>query len=145
MGKLNAAVHRLAAPAFVYDLIQHVTGLEYTRRKLQPHLAQMAGQVVPDVGAGTGLYRSLLPDTAQYLWLDNDPEKLRGFKRKHALMCAMLGDATRIGLKVKSVDYALAVAVAHHPGGAQLLLLISELARIVRHKVIFLDALEHTK
>jgi hypothetical protein len=48
------------------------------------------------------------------IWLDNDRQKLHGFQtRASALVLAVLGDGTRIGLRDKSVDYATCIAVTH--------------------------------
>jgi ubiquinone/menaquinone biosynthesis C-methylase UbiE len=110
-----------------------------------PYLMQAENQIVLDVGAGTGNFAPLLPRSATYLWLDNDMQKLRGFKKKWSSGLATLGDATRIGLKDKSVDYALCIALAHHLSDIELPLLFSELARVVRRKLIFLDPVEYKR
>jgi ubiquinone/menaquinone biosynthesis C-methylase UbiE len=74
--------------------------------------------------------------------MDNDVKKLRGFKGKWPFHLALLGDATRIGLKDKSVDYAICIALSHHLPEPDLFILFSELARVVRKKLIFLDAVK---
>jgi ubiquinone/menaquinone biosynthesis C-methylase UbiE len=128
----------------VYDLIQYIAGVESIKKRLIPYIMITGNLVVIDVGAGTGNYARLMPPSVTYLWLDNDTQKLQGFKTKSINnSSAILGDATRLCLKNKSVDYALCIALAHHLTDTQLRYLFSELARVVKLKLIFLDAVEH--
>lgn len=143
MSVLSGIIHSIVAQPIVYDAVQRLAGVDYLRRQLQPYIAETDGQIVLDVGAGTGLFLSAFPETTKYLWLDNDPQKLRGFRaRASSDIPAILGDATNIALKDKSVDYATCTAVAHHLTDAQLDQLVSELARVVRKKLFLLDPLD---
>lgn len=108
-------------------------------------LQQMENQIVLDVGAGTGNYASILPPSVTYLWLDNDTQKLRSFKKKWPAGLATIGDATQIGLKDKSVDYVFCVDLSHHLSDLELPLLFAEIARISKQKFIFLDAVKYKK
>lgn len=140
---ISTIIHSIVAQPRVYDAVQWLAGIKYTCRRLQPYIAQTAGQTVLDVGAGTGLYLSAFPRSAKYLCLDNDPQKLQGFRaRSPSTLPAILGDGTRIGLRDKSVDYATCIAVTHHLADSQLVELVAELARVVRKKLFFLDALD---
>jgi ubiquinone/menaquinone biosynthesis C-methylase UbiE len=138
---LNKFLHRVVANPWVYDKIQNLLGLKYSQQRLMPHLAQLHQKMVLDVGAGTGLYQSILPETAQYIWLDNDQAKLRGFVDKQTLpKTMMLGDATQLCLTNDSIDLVLCVAVSHHLTDEQLERLFREIARVTREKMVFLDA-----
>jgi ubiquinone/menaquinone biosynthesis C-methylase UbiE len=140
---ISAIIHSIVAQPLVYDMVQWLAGIDHTRRRLQPHLAQTAGQAVLDVGAGTGLYLSSFPPTAKYHWLDNDPQKLQGFQaRSSKTFPAVLGDGTQIGLRDKSIDYVTCIGVAHHLTDAQLARLVSEMARVAQKKLIFLEPLD---
>ncbi len=108
-----------------------------------PYLQQMENQIVLDLGAGTGNITSILPQSVTYVWFDNDRQKLRNFKKKLPSVLATLGDATQIGLKDKSVDYVFCIALSHHLSDLELPLLLAEIARIVKQKLIFLDAVEY--
>jgi SAM-dependent methyltransferase len=110
-----------------------------------PYLVQMGNQIVLDVGAGTGNVAPLLPRSSIYIWLDNDSQKLRGFKAKWPFGLGVLGDATRIGLKDKSVGYALCVALTHHLSDNELNFLFRELARVVKEKLILVDPVENKR
>src|SRR5262249_7931537 len=104
---------------------------------------EFSGRVVLDVGGGTGELVRILPPTATYVWLDNDVQKLKGLQRKVKEARALLGDASCIGLKEKSVDIAVCIAMAHHLTDAQLGEMLQELARICRLKLILLDPVTH--
>lgn len=142
MQYLAKFIRRVVAKPWVYDHIQMLFGLKQTQQRLIHYLAQTHQKIVLDVGAGTGLYQSLLPETAQYIWLDVDSNKLEGFKCKQTLHMAVLGDATRLCIQDKSVDFAICIGLSHHLSDQQLKCLFIELARGVREKMIFLDALD---
>ena len=107
---------------------------------LQAHFSQFSGQSVLDVGAGTGLYASLLPPNTSYIWSDLAPLKYKGFRTKIPSTPAVLCDATMIALADKSVDSAICIAVSHHIDDVGLTMLFRELARVVRKRLFFLDA-----
>jgi SAM-dependent methyltransferase len=117
-------------------------GVKGSQKRLQPYLADTANKVLLDVGAGTGLQRSLVFGAAQYLWLDNDLKKLQGFIKRHAIAqdIALIGDGSTIGLCDQSVDWSLCIAVSHHLTDQQLSCLFKEIARVTREKMVFLDA-----
>ena len=138
---ITRLAHRVASHPAVYDAIQRTVGTPRTRELLREHLAGAAGKTVLDVGAGTGRLRDTLPDGAKYVWLDNDPQKLSGFKAKRPEDETILADATQIPLGDKSVDYAVCVAVAHHLPEDAFPRLVTELARVVRERLLFVDAL----
>jgi SAM-dependent methyltransferase len=138
---ITRVAHRVASHPAVYDAIQRTVGTPRTRELLQHHLAPADGMTVLDVGAGTGRFRDTLPARAKYIWLDNDPQKLAGFKTRRPDDETILADATKIPLGDKSVDYAFCVAVAHHLREDAFARLVSELARVVRGRVLFVDAL----
>jgi SAM-dependent methyltransferase len=142
LGALATCVELTVARPVVYDAIQAVAGLRHTRRRLAPFVAHLEGDLL-DVGGGTGLILPLLPATARYLWLDNDPLKLRGFRlRAGPGARGILGDATRLCLRDASVDLAVCIAVSHHLAPGDLERAVAELARVVRRRLVFLDALD---
>lgn len=142
MSILYAFLRRVISPACGYDRIQALFGAEQVRLILTPLLLETGGKAVLDVGAGTGLYRAAVPDAARYIWMDNDLQKWKGFRRKYPSSNAALGDATRICLSSNSVDFAMCVHMMHHLSDLGLALLFGELARVVREKIIFWDPLE---
>jgi ubiquinone/menaquinone biosynthesis C-methylase UbiE len=98
--------------------------------------------VILDIGGGTGNSISVVPSAGDYIWLDNDPLKLQGFRRKHPTLTAIIGDATSIPLRDKSVDDVLCTFVMHHLTDRQLSQFFQETARVVRKKLILLDPVE---
>lgn len=135
-------LHGFVSNPWIYDLVQCIAGSEKTYQNLMPYLAQTVNLTVLDIGAGTGNLVPNLPRSAKYIWMDCDTKKLGGFKAKNLPGPAILGDATKIPLKDKSVDYAICIAVAHHLSDANLDILLNELARVIRMKLIFLDPIE---
>jgi ubiquinone/menaquinone biosynthesis C-methylase UbiE len=109
---------------------------------LKPYLSEASGKVVLDVGGGTGVLRSIIPATATYISFDNDWQKHEVLKRESPATLAIQADATRMCLQNKSVDFAICIALTHHLSDEQLPLLFQELSRVVKDKLIFLDAIQ---
>jgi ubiquinone/menaquinone biosynthesis C-methylase UbiE len=140
MRRLAGLVDSIASQPWAFDWAQHLLGLQQQRQKLAPLLAHTDGQIVLDIGAGTGNYAPLLPDSAKHIGLDIDPRKLEAFLTKGPARVGLVGDATSICLGDKSVDCALCIALSHHLSDSQLPLMFRELARVVRHRLVFMDA-----
>jgi ubiquinone/menaquinone biosynthesis C-methylase UbiE len=86
--------HVVAEP-WIYSQIQKVFGLEWRKQRLEPYLAETNYKVILDVGAGTGLYRSLISKTARYIALDIDPKKLS----RVSDAIRLIGDAAHLSFK----------------------------------------------
>ncbi len=138
---MRSLIHCAVSDGRVYDLVQSLLGRSLAAGRLRRCVERTAGASVLDLGAGTGHVRELVPASAKYLALDCDLQKVSRFRAKYPLAPAVLSDATRLCIKDKSVDYATCVAVAHHLSDLELQLLFSETARVVRERLIFLEAL----
>ena len=138
-GVVGRALSALVASPAVYDTVQRLAGARETRRRLRQALEDVDGATVLDVGAGTGTFETILPPRARYVWLDSDREKLAGFRARSA-SAAILGDATKLPLRDRSVDWAISVAVSHHLDDAELRAMLDELRRVTREGVVFVDA-----
>jgi len=136
---LSGVVGRIIGSPAIYKVLQRAFGTQQTLDRLRPLVADTAGQRILDVGAGTAIARSLLPEPEGYIWLDVDPVKLRGVHSATGLR-AILADATRLPLQTGSIDVALCLAMSHHLSDPQLEAVLTELARVVRHRLVFLDA-----
>ena len=137
----KVVLHRIVAIPFVYNLVQRLAGREEGHRRMRPYLAQTMGRTVLEVGAGTGDWAMMLPPTARYIWFDNDPQKLAGFLSRGTSAMALLGDAARMCLKDKSVNWALCIAVSHHLTDEEFRQFLRSLAKVSREGLIFLDGL----
>ena len=140
---LTGLLHRIVSSPSIYDMVQRLAGRERTYRWLATYLAEASGKIVLDVGGGTGDLARRLPQTATYIWLDNDVDKLNGLRQKANEVRALLGDASHIGLRDKSVDLAICIAMSHHLTDTQLRDAFREISRICRFKLFFLDAIRH--
>jgi ubiquinone/menaquinone biosynthesis C-methylase UbiE len=124
---------------------QRSMGREWARFLDQEHLD--AGNLsVLDVGSGSGdLPRALLDRArgvrATALALDRDPTALALASRLG--VPSIRGDALRLPLADRSIDLVTAVKFAHHFSGAALALLLAEMTRVARRRVIVLDIRRH--
>ncbi len=139
---LARILETIVANPLVYDLVQRIAGREQNYRRLMPFLTRAKGDLLLDAGGGTGEIARILDPTIRYLWIDNDTQKLAGFRRKYKHGWAVVGDLTRIPLAPASVHTALCVGVSHHLTDGELKELFSGLARVCRNQLIFLDPLE---
>jgi ubiquinone/menaquinone biosynthesis C-methylase UbiE len=139
---LRRILGKVVANPSVYDAVQKLAGREENYRRLQPLLSRAKGEILLEAGAGTGEVTRILDPTTRYLWLDNDVQKLTGFQHKNKGHLAVLADGTSIPLADKSVHSVLTSAVTHHLQDHELDLFLAELARVCRHQLVFLDALD---
>ena len=134
----------VAIPA-VYDAVQRLAGREDNYRRLRPLLARAKGDLLLEAGAGTGEISRILEPNTRYTWLDNDPQKLAGYRSKQKNPLAILASGTSIPLASACVHTVLTLAVTHHLTDDELNLFIAELARVCRNQLVFLDCLEDRK
>jgi len=137
--RIKRILDYVVANPWVYDAVQNLLGHKKTCRILAPRFADATEASVLDVGAGTGNLAHLLPP-AIYFWLDNDLDKLRGFISKfrgkyHAVLC----DAAHLSIRSHSMDYVACIAMAHHLDEDAFSVLLAELARVCRGRLVFLD------
>jgi len=126
-----------SALAWLYDLVQRLAGLEEVRRHLAPHLSRLHGRVI-DIGAGTGLYASLVPFES-YLGVDVEEEKLLRLQARVPGAVTVLADATALPVEDSSFDNGICINVCHHLSDADLDRVVAELARVVSGTVVFVD------
>jgi ubiquinone/menaquinone biosynthesis C-methylase UbiE len=139
---LRKVVHAIVAQPAVYDAVQRLAGFETMSREIAPYLRRTSGGSVLDLGAGTGNLKNLLPADARYIWLDNDEDKLRGFRARHPDERAIFGSGAEICFGDKSVDHVVVIGVAHHLDDDAFATVLGEIARITRKGLIFLDPLK---
>jgi ubiquinone/menaquinone biosynthesis C-methylase UbiE len=139
---LTSLAHALVSHPWVYDKVQFLAGGKHVLRRLKPVLAETEGDTVLDVGGGTGNATLILPSLHSYICLDNDPMKLLGLKRKQLSLNSLLGDATSMPVRDKSVDDVLCLNVLHHLTDDQVASFLREAARVARKRFIVMDPLD---
>lgn len=127
--------------ARLYDLVQLLAGRFVTTRRLKAQLAATRGQVVLDLGAGTGSLAALLPAGATYWGLDNDALKVERLAAKVPDARVMQRSALDTGLDDDAADVTVCVDVTHHLEERELPQLVAEMARVTRERLVFVDAL----
>jgi SAM-dependent methyltransferase len=136
-------LHRVATHPWVYDRIQSFFGLSHTQALLRERLffVQPVAYIL-DIGGGTGLYRSCLPDTVRYVCIDIESAKLQGFHARYPGEDALLADGLHLPVKSGTVDAVMCIAVSHHIPNQHLEQLFSEGMRVLKPtgSFIFLDA-----
>jgi SAM-dependent methyltransferase len=129
----------------LYDAAQFVLGGRRSRARVGAMLAALSPSSVLDVGGGTGFYAPAVPAYAHYVVADTDIGKIRRLRQRHARADAVLADATALPVRSNAVDVALFIAVAHHLPDEALNRALSELARVARQRVLFVDPLASSR
>jgi len=141
---LRSYIHKLVSIPAVYDLSQKLAGGAISKKILKQELLFLpkTGSAL-DVGGGTGLMRSLLPETWEYTCLDNDPKKLNGFQKKFPKEKTIRASATKIPRPNNTYDLCILSAVSHHLQSSELDCALKEISRVLRPngQLLFLDAL----
>jgi SAM-dependent methyltransferase len=132
---------RILGSAFLYDAVQRAAGLERLKRRLSPILGRLGPGTLLDVGAGTGAFYGPLPTHVRYVPVDLDRRKLDRLIDKHKGLDGIVASATALPFDDASFDYSLCTNVAHHLSDPDLELMITELARVTRQQLVFVDPL----
>ena len=91
-----------------------------------------------DVGSGSGdLPSDMAGPSIRAFALDRDPTAAR--LAHDSALDVVLGDALRLPMADRSIDVATAVKFGHHFSGDPLRILLSEMARVARSRVLVLD------
>jgi ubiquinone/menaquinone biosynthesis C-methylase UbiE len=130
---LTRALHAVVARPAAYDAVQFAAGAALVRRRLARLVPPLpGGAVVIDVGAGTGLYRTIWPSAGvRYVCLDLDELKLRGFRARHS-DAAVRGDAARLPFAAGCADAVACTLMSHHLDEDQLTAMLREVARVLK-------------
>ncbi len=117
-------------------------------RALREDPVNDAGPSVLDVGSGSGDIPGDLSARldrrgghASVYVLDRDPTALALADRQ--ALRTVRGDALNLPFASASIDLITAVKFAHHFHGPRLALLVAEMSRVARHRVIVLDIRRH--
>ena len=124
-------MRRLVESPTIYDFLQRLVGHRDLQRRLAPHLdAVPAGGRVVDIGGGTGLLQTAVPD-GRYVCVDLDADKLRRFRLQPGSARAVQGDATACPLVSACAAAVVCTKVTHHLDDRALAVAFAEMARLV--------------
>ncbi len=143
-------LHDIVSHPLVYDSVQILAGVRFVHNRLYKqieHLNLKNKSIVFDIGGGTGISKDLWPDSSQYICLDNDIVKLKGYLNKYPSGVVLLGDATQIPARTNSADVVLCTLMSHHIPIDLLLKLFQESVRILKPegRIFFIDAVWNPK
>jgi SAM-dependent methyltransferase len=117
VAQIVSGVRRVLSIPAVYDLFQRLVGDHSARQVIcAEYLRVKEGDVVVDIGCGTGQIRSYLPDDIRYFGFDLSPQYIETarteFPERSQFICANI-----ISLAPDAIprcDLALAFGVLHH-------------------------------
>lgn len=132
---------RILGSAALYDAVQRAAGLERLKRRVSPILGRLEPGTLLDVGAGTGSFYGLLPTHVKYVPVDVDRRKLDRLVDKHKGLNGIVASAIALPFDDASFDYTLSTNVAHHLSDPDFELMVAELARVTRQRLVFVDSL----
>ncbi|MCI0645233.1 MAG: class I SAM-dependent methyltransferase [Chloroflexi bacterium] len=136
---LTRLLHRIVAFPSVYNWVQIVAGRPRIDELLrQQFTIVQPGNVVLELGGGTGLNRHLLTPDCVYICLDNDPVKLRGFLKRHRGDIVLQGDASQVSIRDDCMDFVFFTFVSHHIPDSLLADCISEGMRVLKRTGVFI-------
>jgi len=136
---MQRVLHKLVAIPWIYDLSQWLAGSWVSRRVFREEFLSLPAKgCVLDVGRGTGLSRSLLPEGWKYFCLDPDPQKLEGFYAKFPNDQVVQASACEIPLNDESFDLCIMIAVSHHLTSEEFRTALLEVKRLLRPRGMFM-------
>jgi Methyltransferase domain len=138
---ISTLTDRVLGSPRLYDHVQEFFGLDELRRQVADVLASLEPGTLLDVGAGTAGFYPVVPVDFEYIALDVDERKLVRVREKFPKVRTVHGSGTNIPFADATVDYTLCVDVSHHLDDEEFEQLVTELARVTRRKLVFLDAL----
>ncbi len=143
MSPLKGFLRRLVSHGRVYDLVQKAAGSGAVAHVLSSLTPPPRAGVVVDLGGGTGLYRSLWPESVRYVCVDLDETKLDRFSTRHPTDRAIRATMLMLPLISESVDIAVMVNVSHHLSDGELRTALAEAGRVLQPRgiLIFSDAI----
>jgi SAM-dependent methyltransferase len=138
---LTALAERVLGSPRLYDWVQRIVGFEELRRRVANVLERLEPGTLLDVGAGTGGFFPVVPPEFGYIALDVDDRKLARIRERFPEVRTVAGSGTALPFADDAVDYSLCINVSHHLSDRDLERLVSELGRVTRRTLVFVDAL----
>ena len=141
-GRLERWAGKLVSHPAVYDVVQNLAGQARIAGRLRASL-QALGPVgdVLDVGSSDGGFGVRLG--VDPVFVDLDPRPLAALLRRGTGTRAAAADASLLPFGDRAFEVSLCVAVTHHLDDQQLESVVSELSRVTRTNLVFLDALRN--
>jgi len=138
---VTSLADRVLGSPRLYDRVQRAFGIDQLRREIASVITRLEPGRLLDVGAGTAIFYPIVPPDFEYIALDVDDRKLARIGEKFPEVRTVRGSGTELPFADQAVDYTLCINVAHHLNDDELEPLVSELARVSRRKLVFVDPL----
>jgi SAM-dependent methyltransferase len=135
---IRTLARRLASHPEIYDWIQILAGQRQIVSRLRPIIRRFDHAAILDAGSGTGRIAQELGLSPVQVDLALEPLLLNRKRGVH--VHAVAADAGRLPFPGGSFDVTLCINVSHHLAGEDWYRALSEISRVTRRKLIFMDA-----
>ena len=136
---LQRVADALVSRPWFYELVQNAAGRSIVVEKMKAVLPDTSPACVFDIGSSSGgLARTLGLDPIS---LDIDPVSVLAMRRQHPASVGVVGDAAELPFSASCFDLSLCTFVSHHLPEPAWRRMLSELSRVTRGTLIFIDGL----
>lgn len=144
MPQVTQGVRSILSKAAVYDAVQNLLGAKRSRQRLvEEYIRPVPGDVVLDVGCGTGAILDSMPDDIQYVGIDLSPRYIASAEERygHRATFRCMDVAHLSASDLPPANIAVAIGLLHHLGDDEASMLLIEISRclVERGRLVTID------